>query len=253
MPDKLDTTDKPTTKPDKTTSTDLPAADSDGWTRIYNGEQLTKALEANRNIKLMADVRDVEGVSQYKGTLDGNGHTISNPQVCPYTHSFHSRGWISALLGGTIRDCVNMANVSAIGNSSASAYAGGIIGSAYSDAATVIHISHCLNLGSIYAETNGSGSATASGICTSYNYFSYRITITDCGNGGEIFAKNTKTSSYAVETSISPQFSNIPGYTTKMYYWDERYNSSNIQTVSRDTLLSMWSDVLNRRGSVPDN
>lgn len=90
---------------------------------------------------------------------------------------------------GTIRDCVNMANVSAIGNSSASAYAGGIIGSAYSDAATVIHISHCLNLGSIYAETNGSGSATASGICTSYNYFSYRITITDCGNGGEIFAK----------------------------------------------------------------
>lgn len=57
--------------------------------------------------------------------------------------------------------------------------------------------------------------------------------------------KNTKTSSYAVETSISPQFSNIPGYTTKMYYWDERYNSSNIQTVSRDKLLSMWSDVLN--------
>ncbi len=300
------------------TSTDLPAADSDGWTRVYNGEQLTKALEANRNIKLMADVKDVEGVRQYKGTLDGNGHTITNPQVCPYTHSFHSRGWISALLGGTIknlkiadvdirlsqddyyyvttengfslgligyangsatienctilsgqfsvnadspkvgafvgfaafgdgtiRDCVNMANVSAIGNSSASAYAGGIIGSAYSDVATVIHISHCLNLGSIYAETNGSGSATASGICTSYNYFSYRITITDCGNGGEIFAKNTKTSPYAVETSISPQFSNIPGYTTKMYYWDERYNSSNIQTVSRDTLLSMWSDVLN--------
>ena len=91
MPDKSDTTDKPTTKPDKTTSTDLPDADSDGWTRVYNGEQLTKALEANRNIKLMADVKDVEDVTEYSGILDGNGHTVTNPQQTPLSPCI---GWI---------------------------------------------------------------------------------------------------------------------------------------------------------------
>lgn len=316
MPDKSDTTDKPTTKPDKTTSTDLPAADSDGWTRIYNGKQLTKALEADRDILLMADVKDVEGVRQYKGTLDGNGHTITNPQACPYTHVLHTRGWISGLLGGTIKNlkiadvdirlseddyyyvttangfslgligyaddsatienciilsgqfgvnadgphvgafvgcacditiknCVNMADVSAISNNGvALAYAGGIIGSARSDSAT-IQIVHCLNLGSVYAETNGSGSATASGICPSYNAYNdnyYKITITDCGNGGEISAANSKTSTYAVTAALST-CTHGNGYATQKYEW-EKYRDI-LTIVSRDTLLSMWSDVLN--------
>ena len=294
----------------------LPNASSDGWTRIYNGKQLTKALEADRDILLMADVKDVEGVRQYKGTLDGNGHTITNPQACPYTHAFHTRGWISGLLGGTIKNlkiadvdirlseddyyyvttengfslgligyannsatienciilsgqfgvnadgphvgafvgcacditiknCVNMADVSAISNNGvALAYAGGIIGSARSDSAT-IQIVHCLNLGSVYAETNGSGSATASGICPSYNAYNdnyYKITITDCGNGGEISAANSKTSTYAVTAALST-CTHGNGYATQKYEW-EKYRDI-LTIVSRDTLLSMWSDVLN--------
>ena len=102
MPDKSDTTDKPTTKPDKTTSTDLPDADSDDWTRVYNGEQLTKALEANRNIKLMADVSDVEDVTECSGILDGNGHTVTNPQQTPLSPCI---GWIGQLKNGTIKNC----------------------------------------------------------------------------------------------------------------------------------------------------
>ena len=67
---------------------------SDGWTRVYNGEQLTKALEANRNIKLMADVSDVEDVTEYSGILDGNGHTVANPQQTPLSPCI---GWIGQL------------------------------------------------------------------------------------------------------------------------------------------------------------
>lgn len=107
-----DTTDKPTTTPDTSTSTDLPAADSDGWTRVYNGEQLTKALEANRNIKLMADVKDVEGVQTYSGTLDGNGHTVTNPKFASHRWGNDcTEGWIVALQSGATIKNLNFAEV----------------------------------------------------------------------------------------------------------------------------------------------
>lgn len=109
MPDKPD---KPTTTPDKTTSTDLPAADSDGWTRVYNGEQLTKALEADRNILLMADVKDVEGVQTYSGTLDGNGHTVTNPKFASHRWGNDcTEGWIVALQSGATIKNLNFAEV----------------------------------------------------------------------------------------------------------------------------------------------
>ncbi len=307
MPDKSDTTDKPTTKPDKTTSTDLPDADSDGWTRVYNGEQLTKALEANRNIKLMADVSDVEDVTEYSGILDGNGHTVTNPQQTPLSPCI---GWIGQLKNGTIKNlknadvnqdtdakmyigligktsgactidnciilsgqisnrhsypsagafvgiatgnltmknCVNMASVSAINNYISWSYASGMIGAygaeSSTDYTTTVDISNCLNLGSIYAEAGRTGSAIASGISSSYNDNSnVDITITNCGNGGEISAKHRETSSYAVASALSPQYSGVSGYATQKYNNDS--NKNYLSIVSRDTLLSMWSDVLN--------
>lgn len=94
------------------TSTDLPAADSDGWTRVYNGEQLTKALEANRNILLMADVKDVEGVQTYSGTLDGNGHTVTNPKFASHRWGNDcTEGWIVALQSGATIKNLNFAEV----------------------------------------------------------------------------------------------------------------------------------------------
>ncbi len=294
----------------------LPNASSDGWTYVYNSTQLTKALEANRNIKLMADVKDVEGVTEYSGILDGNGHTVTNPQLITYKFGFGA-GWIVELTNGTIKNlkiadvnfqvkdakeyigligetsgsctiencailsgqisnidsdpsvgafvgiainnltmknCVNMASVSAISNSISWSYASGMIGwygwsettdsSGTTKPTTTVTISHCLNLGSIYAETGSIGSAIASGISSSYNDNSnVDITITNCGNGGEISAKHRETSSYAVASALSPQYSGVSGYATQKYNNDS--NKSYLSIVSRDTLLSMWSDVLN--------
>lgn len=282
-------------------------ADSDGWTLIYNGEQLTKALEANRNIKLMADVKDVEDVTEYSGILDGNGHTVANPQQTPLSPCI---GWIGQLKNGTIKNlkiadvnqdtdakmyigligktsgactidnciilsgqisninshsvagafvgfgtgnltmknCVNMASVSAINNYITWSYASGMIGAygaeSSTDYTTTVDISNCLNLGSIYAEAGRTGSAIASGISSSYNDNSHvDITITNCGNGGEISAKHRETSSYAVASALSPQYSGVSGYATQKYNNDS--NKNYLSIVSRDTLLSMWSDVLN--------
>lgn len=282
-------------------------ADSDGWTRVYNGEQLTKALEANRNIKLMADVKDVEGVQTYSGTLDGNGHTVTNPQQTPLSPCI---GWIGQLKNGTIKNlkiadvnqdtdakmyigligktsgactidnciilsgqisnrhsypsagafvgiatgnltmknCVNMASVSAINNYISWSYASGMIGAygaeSSTDYTTTVDISNCLNLGSIYAEAGRTGRAIASGISSSYNDNSnVDITITNCGNGGEISAKHRETSSYAVASALSPQYSGVSGYATQKYNNDS--NKNYLSIVSRDKLLSMWSDVLN--------
>lgn len=282
-------------------------ADSDGWTRVYNGEQLTKALEANRNIKLMADVSDVEDVTEYSGILDGNGHTVANPQQTPLSPCI---GWIGQLKNGTIKNlkiadvnqdtdakmyigligktsgactidnciilsgqisnrhsypsagafvgiatgnltmknCVNMASVSAINNYITWSYASGMIGAygaeSSTDYTTTVDISNCLNLGSIYAEAGRTGSAIASGISSSYNDNSnVDITITNCGNGGEISAKHRETSSYAVASALSPQYSGVSGYATQKYNNDS--NKNYLSIVSRDKLLSMWSDVLN--------
>lgn len=282
-------------------------ADSDGWTRVYNGEQLTKALEANRNIKLMADVSDVEDVTEYSGILDGNGHTVANPQQTPLSPCI---GWIGQLKNGTIKNlkiadvnqdtdakmyigligktsgactidnciilsgqisnrhsypsagafvgiatgnltmknCVNMASVSAINNYITWSYASGMIGAygaeSSTDYTTTVDISNCLNLGSIYAEAGRTGSAIASGISSSYNDNSnVDITITNCGSGGEISAKHRETSSYAVASALSPQYSGVSGYATQKYNNDS--NKNYLSIVSRDKLLSMWSDVLN--------
>lgn len=282
-------------------------ADSDGWTRVYNGEQLTKALEANRNIKLMADVSDVEDVTEYSGILDGNGHTVANPQQTPLSpcigwigqlknctiknlkiadvnqdtdakmyigligktsgactidnciilsgqisnrHSYPSAGAFVGIATGnlTMKNCVNMASVSAINNYITCSYASGMIGAygaeSSTDYTTTVDISNCLNLGSIYAEAGRTGSAIASGISSSYNDNSnVDITITNCGNGGEISAKHRETSSYAVASALSPQYSGVSGYATQKYNNDS--NKNYLSIVSRDKLLSMWSDVLN--------
>ncbi len=287
----------------------LPNADSDGWTHVYNSTQLTNALKANRNIKLMADVSDVYGVESYSGVLDGNGHTVSNPKTI-FALSYSS-GWIDYLKDGTIKNlkiadinfqakdvtssigligstqgsctidnciilsgqisninsdstagafvgmgdgnltmknCVNMASVSAISDSNSWSFASGIIGYSgteiHTNFTTTVKISHCLNLGSIYAEASRTASAIASGISSSYNdNSSIDITITNCGNGGEISAKHRETSSYAVASALSPQYSGVSGYATQKYNNDS--NKSYLSIVSRDTLLSMWSDVLN--------
>lgn len=295
---------KPTT-PDITTSPNLPDADSDGWTRIYNGEQLTKALEKSRNILLMADVKNVKGYYSYSGILDGNGHTITNPIACydddnggwieylnknaviknvnfasvnfTFTEGFYERGMIlrnegtiqncvirsgkikmqirddcspgivgavGSFVGlnfGTILNCVNMADITAIhptSNISASGIAASMV--SYSS------ITHCLNLGSVYAESyDGSSSATATGIVAS-TYSDY-----DCSNNanaGKLQAVITGDYSKSYTYNIASSYTSDNSYPTNCYA-TQRYDDDpvpdEITVVSRDTLLSMWSDVLN--------
>ena len=56
------------------------------------------------------------------------------------------------------------------------------------------------------------------------------------------YLQNTA-SSYAVASALSPQYSGVSGYATQKYNNDS--NKNYLSIVSRDTLLSMWSDVLN--------
>ena len=297
---------KPTT-PDITTSPDLPDADSDGWTRIYNGEQLTKALEKSRNILLMADVKNVKGYYSYSGILDGNGHTITNPIACydddnggwieylkenaviknvnfasvnfTYDAGFYERGMIRKNEGtiqncvirsgkikmdiaysrfdmggvgcsvgsfvglnyGTILNCVNMADITAI-HKEGSVTASGIAASMVSGSS----ITHCLNLGSIYVEACGdSANAQANGIVSgTYSNF----TCSNNANAGKLQAITT--GDYCKFFTYNIAFSNTEAntYPTNCYA-NQRYDDDpvpdEITVVSRDTLLSMWSDVLN--------
>ena len=165
-------------------------------------------------------------------------------------HSYPSAGAFVGIATGnlTMKNCVNMASVSAINNYITCSYASGMIGAygaeSSTDYTTTVDISNCLNLGSIYAEAGRTGSAIASGISSSYNDNSnVDITITNCGNAGEISAKHRETSSYAVASALSPQYSGVSGYATQKYNNDS--NKNYLSIVSRDTLLSMWSDVLN--------
>ncbi len=293
---------KPTT-PDITTSPDLPDADSDGWTRIYNGEQLTKALEKSRNILLMADVKNVKGYHIYSGILDGNGHTITNPIACSdtdnsgwiehlnknaviknvnfasvnftFTEGFYDRGMILKNVGtiqncvirsgkikmrlpddyqsdyvsavgsfvglnyGTILNCVNMADITAITNGIS---ASGIAASMVSGSS----ITHCLNLGSIYAESyDGGGIARATGIVGDTYY---ECDCSNNANAGKLQAVITGDYSESYTCNIAYSYAPDKHYPTNCYA-TQRYDDDpvpdEITVVSRDTLLSMWSDVLN--------
>lgn len=300
IPPKNDTTDKPTTTPDKTTSTDLPDADSDGWTRVYNGEQLTKALKASRNIKLMADVKNVKGYYSYSGILDGNGYTITNPVGLDGTHntawidqlnaagtiqnvnfasidftftqgfgaramidknvgtidrcvirsgkvkmeldrtdSYPSSGEVATFVGlnyGTIQNCVNMADVTAIQHSYPNIHASGIAST------NLGKILNCLNLGSIYAESSVSD-ATASGITSSV--YSGAV-CSGSANAGKIeavtFGEYSKSSARNIAYHDSVDY--VYGCYATQRYDDDSFPEV-ISIVSRDKLLSMWSDVLN--------
>lgn len=287
---------KPTT-PDITTSPDLPDADSDGWTRIYNGEQLTKALEKNRNILLMADVKNVKGSTSYYGILDGNGYTITNPIAYydsdnggwidylnekaviknvnfasvnfTFTEGFYERGlikknagtiencvirsgkfkmelpdthptgftaWVGSFVGlnwGTIRNCVNMADITAIRNTG-NISAAGIAGSASSGST----ITHCLNLGNVYAESSVHDAA-ACGIIPS----TYLAECSNNGNAGKLTASSYGDYSEITTCAISSTQNFTNCYATQRY--DDDPVPDEITVVSRDTLLSMWSDVLN--------
>ena len=291
---------KPTT-PDITTSPNLPDADSDGWTRVYNGEQLTKALEKSRNILLMADVKNVKGYHIYSGILDGNGHTITNPIACSdtdnsgwiehlqpkaviknvnfasvnftFTEGFYDRGMILKNVGtiqncvirsgkikmrlpddyqsdyvsavgsfvglnyGTILNCVNMADITAIHPTNGIS-ASGIAASMESGSS----ITHCLNLGSIYAE---SYVVRATGIVGSTYY---ECDCSNNANAGKLQAVTTGDYSESYTCNIAYSYASDKHYPTNCYA-TQRYDDDpvpdEITVVSRDTLLSMWSDVLN--------
>lgn len=281
-------------------NSELPNASSDGWTYVYNSAQLTNALKANRNIKLMADVKDVKGSYSYYGILDGNGHTITNPIAWSDTDN---NGWIEYLMEkaviknvnfasvnftfteggyerglirknegtlqncvirsgkikmqlqdnclssiidavgsfvglnyGTILNCVNMADITAI-HSTSNISASGIAASMGSDS----RITHCLNLGSIYAESSYND-AFACGIVRN----TYIYTSSECSNNGN--AGKLSASSYGDYGKIATcAITSTQGFAN--CYATQRYDDDpvpdEITVVSRDTLLSMWSDVLN--------
>ena len=141
---------------------------------------------------------------------------------------------------GTIRNCVNMANVTAIHNQrsvSAAGIADGNFGT----------ITHCLNLGNVSAVSySDTATATACGIVLS---FSSSMECSDNGNAGKLTASVPSSSQTRIRlcniaytyNPYTPEFSNC--------YMTERQNNDpktdDVTVVSRDTLLSMWSDVLN--------
>ena len=107
-------------------------------------------------------------------------------------------------------------------------------------------ITHCLNLGSIYVEACGdSANAQANGIVSgTYSNF----TCSNNANAGKLQAITT--GDYCKSFTYNIAFSNTEAntYPTDCYA-TQRYDDDpvpdEITVVSRDTLLSMWSDVLN--------
>lgn len=139
---------------------------------------------------------------------------------------------------GIIRNCVNYASVSAAftGDYQSAAYAGGICG--YNEGT----IEHCLNLGSVYAKATRS--VYAAGIAYSQSSYesSSEPVVSDCGNAGTVSADIAKLGSGNYETLY---WRMILSNAASDGYATDKGTVDYITEVSRSTLLSMWSDVLN--------
>ena len=79
-------------------------AAAEGYTCVHNANELRTALSANQNVMLMNDI-DIgswQPISNYRGTFDGNGYTLSNLSI---TSNDNQVGLIGNLTnGGTIKN-----------------------------------------------------------------------------------------------------------------------------------------------------
>lgn len=79
-------------------------ATAQGYTCVHNASELRTALSANQNVMLMNDI-DIgswQPISNYRGTFDGNGYTLSNLNI---TSGDNQVGLIGNLTnGGTIKN-----------------------------------------------------------------------------------------------------------------------------------------------------
>ncbi len=86
-----------------TSKTEAQAA-AEGYTCVHNANELRTALSANQNVMLMNDI-DIgswQPISNYRGTFDGNGYTLSNLNI---TSNDNQVGLIGNLInGGTIKN-----------------------------------------------------------------------------------------------------------------------------------------------------
>ncbi len=104
-----------------------------GYTCVHNANELRTALSANQNVMLMNDI-DIgswQPISNYRGTFDGNGYTLSNLNI---TSNDDQVGLIGNLTnGGTIKNlqlknCTVSATSTTSGSEGAGLAAGILVG-----------------------------------------------------------------------------------------------------------------------------
>lgn len=104
-----------------------------GYTCVHNANELRTALSANQNVMLMNDI-DIgswQPISNYRGTFDGNGYTLSNLNI---TSNDNQVGLIGNLTnGGTIKNlqlknCTVSATSTTSGSENAGLAAGILVG-----------------------------------------------------------------------------------------------------------------------------
>lgn len=108
-------------------------ATAQGYTCVHNASELRTALSANENVMLMNDI-DIgswQPISNYSGTFDGNGYTLSNLNI---TSGDNQVGLIGNLTnGGTIKnlrlkDCTVSATSTEVNSYSKNLGAGILVG-----------------------------------------------------------------------------------------------------------------------------
>lgn len=250
--------------PAQDNNSDSLPSEFDGYVRIRTAEDLS-ALKGDEKAVLVNDLSNAKAPFDWNGTLDGNGHTITSPQLW---HMASSTSWISSNYGiirnlrfrnfsyssdqgselglvagnyGTIENCVILSGTLTGVCTDEPIKAGSI--AAYNDKTGTI--TNCVNYASVSAKFEGDfkSAAYAGGIC-GFN----SGTIRHCLNLGNVYAKSTRSlfiagiaySQAAFESNFDPIVSDCgnAGYVSGDI---ERLANRTYETEYWRMILSNWA------------
>lgn len=251
--------------PAQDNNSDSLPSEFDGYVRIRTAEDLS-ALKGDEKAVLVNDLSNAKAPFDWKGTLDGNGHTITSPQLWIMGSD---TSWISSNYGiirnlrfrnfscssgtgsklglvaenyGTIENCVILSGT-LIGVCTYEPIKEGSI-AGYNDKTGTI--TNCVNYASVSAKFEGDfkSAAYAGGIC-GFN----SGTIRHCLNLGNVYAKSTRSlfiagiaySQAAFESNFDPIVSDCG---------NAGYVSGDIERLANRTYeTEYWRMILSNRAS----
>jgi len=150
-----------------TSLNDMLSGANSGYTSITSAAQLAALNGQSGQYRLDSDItiNSWAGISNFSGTFDGNGHTV--------TIASGTQGLFNSVSGATIKNVSVVANISST-NSGVGALVGTATNSTISNCSSSGSVTGATNIGGLIGRTSNSGTTT----------------ITNCGSSADVYSSN---------------------------------------------------------------